>query len=112
MNQTLLERLLDYYQIDQQKYLEITSSVSLSTFSSGHQFDDIDNAVKLVKDVLAHNGKILVYGDYDADGIMGTSILVKMFQYLDKVVDYYIPNRYNDGYGINTQHAQEYVNAK
>ena len=112
MNKTLLERLLDYYQIDYEEYVRITSPVSLSTFSSGHQFNSINQAVNLVKEVINNNGKIIIYGDYDADGIMGTSILVKMFQYLDKIVDYYIPNRYIDGYGLTEKHAQEYVDAK
>ena len=112
MNKTLFERLLDYYQISQEEYERITSEVSLTTFSSGHQFDEIDKAVNLVNDVLKSDGKILVYGDYDADGIMGTSILVKMFEYLGKEVDYYIPNRYNDGYGLNVEHAKEYIEEK
>lgn len=112
MNKSLLERLLDYYHLSYEDYLKITSKTSLETFSNGHQFDDIAKAVNLVKDVISNKGKIIVYGDYDADGIMGTSILVKMFQYLDVVVDYYIPNRYIDGYGINMIHAQEYVDAK
>lgn len=112
MNKSLLERLLDYYHIDYQKYLEITSETSLSTFSNGHQFDDIDKAVNLVKEVISNHGKIIVYGDYDADGVMGTSILVKMFEYLGIVVDYYIPNRYVDGYGLTIDHAQEYIAAK
>ena len=112
MNKSLLERLLDYYQISYEDYLKITQNTSLLSFSDGHQFNDIDKAVNLVKEVIANKGKIVIYGDYDADGIMGTSILVKMFQYLDVVVDYYIPNRYIDGYGLNMIHAQEYIDAK
>ena len=108
----LLDRLLEYYQIDQAEYERITAPVSLNSFSSGHQFDDIDKAVNLVKDIIKKDGKIIIYGDYDADGVMGTSILVKMFQYLNKQVDYYIPNRYNDNYGINVEHAKEYIRAK
>ena len=68
-------------------------------------------AVNLVKEVIAHKGKIVIYGDYDCDGVMGTSILVKMFEYLDVVVDYYLPNRYEDGYGLTIKHAEEYVKA-
>ena len=112
MNKSLLERLLDYYQIDYPEYLKLTSPVDFTNFASGHQFDDIDKAVNLVKEVIAKKGKIIIYGDYDADGVMGTSILVKMFEYLDVVVDYYLPNRYVDGYGINLEHAQEYVDKK
>ena len=112
MNKSLLERLLDYYHIDYNQYLKLTEPVDLTNFALGHQFDDIDNAVKLVKEVIANKGKIIIYGDYDADGVMGTSILVKMFEYLDVIVDYYLPNRYLDGYGINLEHAQEYVDKK
>ena len=94
MNKPLIERLLDYYNIDYVDYLKLIEPKSLDNFAVGHQFDDIDKAITLVKDVINHHGKIVVYGDYDADGVMGTSILVKMFQYLDVVVDYYLPNRY------------------
>lgn len=109
MNKSLLEKLLDYYHISYEDYLHITREVNLSSFKEGHDFDDIDKAVDIVKEVIANNGKIIIYGDYDADGVMGTSILVKMFQYLDVVVSYYIPNRYKDGYGLTLSHAQEYV---
>ena len=112
MNKSLLERLLDYYQISYDDYLKLTEKTSLLTFSDGHKFNEIDKAVNLVKEAIANKGKIVIYGDYDADGVMGTSILVKMFQYLDVVVDYYIPNRYIDGYGLNMTHAQEYIDAK
>ena len=112
MNKSLLQRLLDYYHLSYEDYLRITSKTSLASFSDGHQFDDINKATNLVKEVIANKGKIIIYGDYDADGIMGISILVKMFQYLDVVVDYYIPNRYIDGYGLNMKHAQEYIDAK
>ena len=112
MNQSLLQRLLDYYHIDHDKYLELIAPKDLTNFREGHEFDEIDKAVTLVKDVISKRGKIIVYGDYDADGVMGTSILVKMFQYLGVVVDYYLPNRYLDGYGINMEHAEEYIKQK
>ena len=109
MNKSLLEKLLDFYHISYEEYQDLTKPTSLDNFRDGHDFDDIDNAVKLVKEVINNNGKIVIYGDYDADGIMGTSILVKMFQYLDVVASHYIPNRYQDGYGITLKHAQEFV---
>ena len=111
MSKTFLEKLLDFYQISYEEYLLKTKDIDLASFASGHQFNDIDKAVNLVKEVIAHKGKIIVYGDYDCDGVMGTSILVKMFEYLDVVVDYYLPNRFEDGYGLNEKHAQEYIKA-
>ena len=109
MNKSLLEKLLDYYHISYEEYVHMTRDVSLDTFYQGHQFNDIDNALKVVKDAIANQDKIMIYGDYDADGVMGTSILVKMFEYLNVVVSYYIPSRYIDGYGLTLEHAKEYV---
>lgn len=112
MNQELFARLLNYYHIDEQEYQRITSPVSSSLFAHGHQFDHINEAVQLVKDVMKQNGKIFIYGDYDADGIMGTSILVKMFMYLNYPVSYYIPSRYIDGYGLTLNKAKEAIENK
>ncbi len=109
MNKSLLERLLDFYHIDYNQYLLLNKDVNLLNFRDGHEFDSINEAVSLVRDIIAKKGKIIIYGDYDCDGVMGTSILVKMFEYLDVVVDYYLPNRYVDGYGLNLAHAKEYV---
>jgi len=111
MNKSLLERLLEYYDISYDEYLKITQPVDLSNFAAGHEFKDMDKAVTLVNEVISNNGKIMVYGDYDADGMMGTSILTKMFSYIGYVNSYYLPNRYQDGYGITLKHAEEYVQA-
>ena len=109
MSESLLNKLLDFYHISYDDYLSITKEVSLDNFDNGHKFDQMDDAVKLVREVIDHHGKITVYGDYDADGIMGTSIIVKSFQYLGINIDYYIPNRYQDGYGLTLKYAEKCV---
>ena len=109
MNQSLFQRLLDFYHISEQEYQKIIAPVSADTFACGHQFDHIKEAVELVNDVMKENGKVFIYGDYDADGIMGTSILVKMFNYKNYPVEYYIPSRYLDGYGLTLNKAQEAI---
>ncbi|HPY79438.1 MAG TPA: DHH family phosphoesterase [Bacilli bacterium] len=109
MNDKLFEKLLNYYHIDMEGYKSITSPVDESNFALGHSFDHIEEAVALVKEVMSHNGKILIYGDYDADGVMGTSVLVKMFKYVSYPVEYYLPNRYEDGYGLTIKKAQEAI---
>ena len=109
MSKSLLDKLLDYYQISYEEYLYITRPLNIDSFLEGHSFDEVDKAVDLVKSVISHHGKIKIFGDYDADGIMGTSILVKMFQYLDIDVSYFIPTRYQDGYGLNLELAKECV---
>lgn len=51
--------------------------------------------------------KICIYGDYDCDGILSTAILVQAFLELGKKVGYHIPNRFEDGYGLNKERVQQ-----
>ena len=106
MNKDLLNRLLDYYHLTFEDYDKLIAPVSEENFALGHKFDHIEEAVALLNEVMSHQGKIFVYGDYDADGIMGTSILVKMFSYKNYPVNYYIPSRYLDGYGLTLKKAK------
>lgn len=105
----LLKRLLTYYQIDEATYREITKPVTIDNFAVGHSFKNMDNCIRVVKEAMANKKKIFIYGDYDADGIMSVSILVKMFSYFSYPVSYHIPNRYTDGYGLTLKRSQEIV---
>ena len=105
----LFNRLLHYYQIDENDYQKLIAPVDETNFATGHTFKDIDKCVEIVKDAMAKNKKIFIYGDYDCDGIMSISILVKMFSYFNYPVDYHVPNRYLDGYGLTLKRAQEIV---
>ena len=109
MNKELYQRLLDYYKIDEQQYLELTRPLSIENFAIGHNFKHIDDAINLVNQVMKDKGKIFIYGDYDADGVMGTSILVKIFQIKNYPVEYYVPSRYIDNYGLTLNKAQECI---
>jgi len=64
---------------------------------------DLDRAVERLRRALAARERIVVYGDYDVDGIAGSAILVRAFRQLGVVVAAYIPNRYEEGYGLNEQ---------
>lgn len=109
MKNDLLERLLNYYHITREQYYELTAPSFEETFAAGHYFKRMDEAVKMVKESIANKDKIFIYGDYDADGIMSTSIVVKSLLKLGVIPSFYIPNRYNDGYGININKAKEIV---
>jgi len=62
---------------------------------------DLDRAVERIRRALAARERIVVYGDYDVDGIAGSAILVRAFRQIGVVVGAYIPNRYEEGYGLN-----------
>ena len=71
-------------------------------------FEMMDDAVAIIKDCISNNKKILILGDYDADGILATSILVKAFEYLDySNFKYHIPNRLSEGYGLNIKQVEK-----
>lgn len=62
---------------------------------------DMDKAVERIKKAIANNENILIYGDYDADGVSSTTVLMETLTSLGANVDFYIPNRFSEGYGPN-----------
>lgn len=64
---------------------------------------DMDKAVDRIHRAVTANERILIYGDYDVDGTTSVSLMVLFFQDFYPNIDFYIPNRYKEGYGISTQ---------
>ncbi len=62
---------------------------------------DMDRAVEVILKAAAAGEKFLVYGDYDADGVTATALLVKVLSRLGVDVSWYIPDRLAEGYGLN-----------
>ena len=69
--------------------------------------NDMDRAVVRIEKAVMLNEKITVYGDYDADGVTSTSILYMFLKENGANVDYYIPNRFSDGYGMNADSVKK-----
>ena len=109
MKKTFLEKLLEYYNLSSDDYLYLTRDLTFDDIPSPYKFIGMKEAVDIVKESIAQDEKIVVYGDYDADGITSTSIIVKSFLYLGKKIGYYVPSRYIDGYGITLTRAKEIV---
>ncbi|MDR1499779.1 MAG: single-stranded-DNA-specific exonuclease RecJ [Tannerellaceae bacterium] len=62
---------------------------------------DMDKAVKRLNKALGNKEKILVYGDYDVDGTTAVSLVYKYLRLYTSMLDYYIPDRYDEGYGVS-----------
>ena len=60
-------------------------------------------AVLRIVKVLQNKEKICIYGDYDADGVTATSLLLTVFARLTRNITYYIPSRFDEGYGLNNE---------
>lgn len=63
----------------------------------------IPQAVDRILKAIGENRKICVYGDYDVDGVTGTATLVTCLKHLGAQVDFHVPHRLEDGYGLNSQ---------
>jgi single-stranded-DNA-specific exonuclease len=70
-------------------------------------FKDMGKAVERILKAVEAGEKILVYGDYDADGITATALLVRVFRRLGAAVDCFVPNRLTDGYGLHIEVLQK-----
>jgi single-stranded-DNA-specific exonuclease len=63
-------------------------------------FDEMETAVRLIRETVSAGGRILVHGDYDSDGICGTALLTEGLRRIGADVHYFVPDRVRDGYGI------------
>lgn len=64
---------------------------------------DMDEAVSRIRRAIADGERIRIFGDYDVDGITSTALLVRLFREQGAEVDYYIPARLTEGYGLNKE---------
>ena len=63
--------------------------------------NDMDVAVERLNLAMGRKERILVYGDYDVDGTTAVALVFKFLQQFYSNIDYYIPDRYNEGYGVS-----------
>lgn len=73
----------------------------ITTIHSPWELHDMKPAVERIKLAIENHEQITVYGDYDADGITSTSLLSEVLVRLGANVNYYVPDRFRDGYGPN-----------
>ena len=66
----------------------------------------MDKAVRRVRQAIARKEKILIFGDYDVDGVLSVVMLLKAVRSLGGEVDYFIPQRLKEGYGIKDEHIR------
>lgn len=70
-------------------------------FHDPYLLNDMDKAVIRIKKAVDAKEAILIFGDYDADGVTSTTVMMKTLQELGANVQFYIPNRFTEGYGPN-----------
>ena len=78
-------------------------SPSLNDLHSPFLLKDMRRAVDRTLQAVYRREKITVFGDYDADGITSVVVLIKFLKQFDPTVQYYIPDRIDEGYGLNRE---------
>jgi single-stranded-DNA-specific exonuclease len=85
-----------------QKRFEIFGHLSLKELPPPSTFKDMDRAVARIVKAIHTNEKIILIGDYDVDGITSTSLIKRFFTDIGVELEWIIPNRFRDGYGLST----------
>ncbi|MBZ9688127.1 single-stranded-DNA-specific exonuclease RecJ [Clostridium estertheticum] len=89
--------------IDIKKFM----TASLEDLYDPFLMKDMEKATELIKLAIENKKKIVVYGDYDADGVTSTVIMYKSLRKCGALVEYYVPDRELEGYGINSDRIRK-----
>lgn len=93
---------------DSEKFL----NVSLEDLHSPFLMSGMERAVERISRAIKEGEKVMIFGDYDVDGISATSLLFTFFRQLGLDVSYYIPHRVEEGYGLNVDAIKKFAREK
>ncbi|MGM0124206.1 single-stranded-DNA-specific exonuclease RecJ [Enterococcus sp. AZ194] len=105
----LIGKLLWQRSIQTAEELEVFLSPSMEQLHDPYLMHDMERAVSRIQQAVIGNERILVYGDYDADGITSTTIMKETLELLGAEVEYFLPNRFIQGYGPNKDFYQQKI---
>jgi len=104
----LLARLLVMRGMDTPERAKDFLHVSPEQFRDPFLLDGMEKSVTRIRKAIMDKERICIYGDYDADGVSSTALMVHLMRELGAQFDYYIPNRFKEGYGLNKE-ALSYI---
>ena len=99
----LLAQILMNKGITEEKEIEIFINPKRNNFYDPFLMPDMEKAINRIINAIQNKEKILIYGDYDVDGITSTTVLKKFLEERGANPEYHIPNRLKEGYGLNKQ---------
>ncbi|NNK14169.1 MAG: single-stranded-DNA-specific exonuclease RecJ, partial [Desulfofustis sp.] len=104
-----IKRHLANYGVSTEEETENYLFPKLKDLPSPFLLKSIDTAVELIISAISNKEDILIWGDYDVDGITGTSLLYTFFKQIGVTPKYHIPNRLTEGYGLNSTVLRDYA---
>lgn len=99
------EKILDFYHLSKEDYSLLTKPLEELKLPDFNAVPDMRKIKERIFKAIENKEKIIIYGDYDCDGICSTAIMAKTFEKLGYPASYYIPIRYSDGYGLNVNNV-------
>lgn len=103
----LMVRLLANRDIKTEKEASLFLNGTINDLHDGSLMKDMKKGVSIIKNAILDKKKIVIYGDYDCDGVCSTTILYKVLQALGANFKYHIPNREDEGYGMNSNRIRK-----
>lgn len=104
---TLLAKILVNRGIVDSKQIKVFLEPQRHDFHNPFDMLDMGMAVNRIIEAINNKEKTIIYGDYDVDGITSITVLKKFLNERGLDVDYYIPNRLEEGYGLNKEAIEE-----
>lgn len=108
----LLATILSNKELKNDNEIEIFLNPTRKDFHDPYLMPDMEVAVNRIIKAINNKEKVIIYGDYDVDGITSISVLKKYLEDRGLYVDEYIPNRLDEGYGLNKKAIDEIVAKK
>jgi single-stranded-DNA-specific exonuclease len=93
--------------VTQKDEIDIFLNPTRNDFHDPYEMPDMEKAVDRILKAIENKEKVIIYGDYDVDGITSTTVLKKFLYNRGLDVGYYIPNRLDEGYGLNKSAVKE-----
>ena len=106
---TLLAKILVNKNITEKEEIDLFLSPTRHDFHNPFLLPDMDKATERIIKAIEKKEKVVIYGDYDVDGITSVTILKKFLKDRGLDVNYYIPNRLDEGYGLNKDAIKQIV---
>ena len=108
----LLAQILVNREITEEEAVRKFLKPMRNDFYNPYEMPDMEIAVKRILQAIEKKEKIIIYGDYDVDGITSVTVLKSFLEERGIKVDEYIPNRLEEGYGLNKKAVEEIANKK
>ena len=108
----LLARILVNRNITQDDKIRLFLEPTRNDFYNPYLIKDMENAVERIIKAIEEKEKVIIYGDYDVDGITSITVLKSFLKDIGVDADFYIPNRLNEGYGLNKEAINKIVSEK